>query len=143
MGRPEGYFWENKCLLKSGGDSRNSNAFSLNNFYATVVYPGSLQMQHTQRAQVVTSWIPMAWQYGISQASCIQNHLLRTVAASLEIYVLSHSEKGAIPTTGSIDEKELSSFHEKANTVIYSQIPSRYPILWTCNTETVGLGVLG
>ncbi|KAF3822468.1 hypothetical protein GH733_007842 [Mirounga leonina] len=48
-----------------------------------------------------------------------------TVAAYPEIHVLSHSEKGITLTTGGEEEEKLSSFHEKANTVIYSQIASR------------------
>lgn len=62
----------------------------------------------------------------------MQDHLLRTGTGSPEIHVLSHSEKE------SIEEEELSTFQEKASTVIYSQIASRYLI-----ADTVGLWVLG
>lgn len=49
------------------------------------------------------------------------------MAAYPEIHVLSLSEKGITLTSGGIEE-DLSYFHENANTVIYSQIASRYPI---------------
>ncbi|EFB13378.1 hypothetical protein PANDA_013432 [Ailuropoda melanoleuca] len=65
----------------------------------------------------------------------------QTVAAYPEIHVLSHSEKCITLTTGGVEE-EMSSFHEKAIAVIYSQIASRYPIVWTRRPQTVGLRVL-
>lgn len=63
------------------------------------------------------------------------------MAAYPEIHVLSHSEKCITLTTGGVEE-EMSSFHEKAIAVIYSQIASRYPIVWTRRPQTVGLRVL-